>query len=215
MRLRHHDRIKAEGAAPSPEAGKGIRLFAGDGFLLERKFGAKPDALRVAVAANDIVFTVTGASAVEAGGESFVRLHFSCPAGVFLRTHRQLDEGEPVAVYSISTHRVLTVSRRQGESIRLRPVSGREEEAVRALEAAPPIVEAWESPAGPKGEVKLKVSAPDCWEILRSELAAVAAPPESEQYARFLAAFHAAAERLLSDRELGDIRRAALDLMKR
>lgn len=198
-----------------PEAGKGVRLFPGDALRLDRKYGISTAAMAQALERSPVVLTVTGTGWGEQDSESFVRFHFQCPLGVFVSTLRQVEMDRDVADLVHSAHSRLTLYRRNLQSFLLRP-AGPAHAAVNDLITNGIFIQGAEGGGQEDGTATVQIWASPAWTILRSEIAD--RPGRTRLPANRAgvspAAFQRAAEELLPDAQLEDIRARAAELMR-
>lgn len=196
---------------PTPELGRGPRLFAGDHYVLMRKYGAVTELLHQGLSQEPIVLTVTGASGGE--GDAHVRIHYLCPRGVYVETRRAAEMAATRNDLRTQGHRHLTITRKVGEAFLIRPFPGREQQAAQELASRAILVTAEEGFYG--DEATIHIFASDCWEILRSELVMEPEPASAPEAPFTLEAFRFAAERLLSQEQLDEIAEVARALTRK
>lgn len=199
-----------------PELGRGPRLFDGDRYVLTRKYGTPTEQLEDGLSQGPLILTVTGTSYAEGGGgDTYVRLHYSCPRGVYVETRRSHEMEAAAGELRTAAHRRLSITRKIGESFMIRPFRGKEQLAAQSLAKCPVLIHAEELLEG-GDEAHIHILAADCWEILRTELAErprVGGRPVPATPAAFsLEAFRAAAARVLPPAQLAEIEKVAVTL---
>lgn len=205
-RHKHIDAIADQHVSPqkkqlSSDAISGIRLFPGNQLIASRKFGCFRNQLVMALARQDLKFTVT-----EHGvdPELFARVLYHCPRGIFVQTVRN-DEEVPPPKGVTDRHREYTFDRDVGQTVVIRP-RGEGRDAVDDLETYGVFLISWFDEA--LGRVRLRVAATEAWEVWAGELAperkAVLPPPKQirEDSREFLQAFFQESAAYLDAEEL-------------
>lgn len=198
-----------------PVMGEGIRLFPGDRLKIERKHGSRTEDLENILQGGDIIITITGNSYIEGSVDPYVRMHFHCPKGVYVSTHRAKDGEIPP---DAPDHKCLTITRRIGESFIIRAASI--ESAVDDLCGIGVMIDGMCRDAS--NQCHMRIAATTSWSIYRSEIDPLKRQmPKKEPIGTtfkkqgFDAAFIRAAEELLSDGQLEQLRARAIEIMSR